>query len=101
MSEPTLLFGLRAPDGSSTICAHGVDGRVVLSLQLGDGEPVSARLTAEQACGLALALLAANLDAAAKLAQLMDQRVAQEIAAALLAPTALRALLAQTPAVDA
>ena len=96
MSEPQILFLSETPDGTAKIGVMQVPGAgpVILSLEV-DGQISVAKLSQEQAIGLAASILSVNVELLAKLAERFDQRTAQEIAAALLVPTAAAALLDQ------
>lgn len=91
-NEPTILF--LTDTGSAKLCAMQRPGAdpVVISIEI-DGAITAAKLPVEQAVALGASLLAANVEVLARFAERMDQRTAQQIAAALLVPTATRGLL--------
>ena len=94
MSEPVILFLTETPDGTAKVCAMQVPGAdpVVLTVEIGDALN-AAKLTREQAVGLALGLLAVNVAELVKFAERIPEQVAAELGVALLSAPAAAALL--------
>ena len=89
-----VLFSTSATDGARFVASR-LPGSAKLGLGIEDGERLAATtLDAEQACALALSILAAQLEALPAFAARVEEGLAMRIAAALLAPAAERGLLA-------
>ena len=84
MNADEILFGLKLDDDNSVVAAKAADGRFLLCCKTA-GVDGGGWLTAEQAAGLGLALLAHNLEAAGAVAAASDPESTIELALQLLA----------------
>lgn len=80
-----ILFATKIDDENIVMAAKAADGKFVLVCRT-DGVDNGAKLTAEQAAALGLALLAVNLDAAAALSAVSDPNTMIGLAMRILEP---------------
>lgn len=85
MDDDVILFGVRLDDENILVATKTADGRFLLGCRTA-GVDGGGRLSAEQAAGLGLALLARNLDAAAVLSAGSQPDLMVELAMRILSP---------------
>ena len=93
--QPLFLTEADTTRGRARVVALQAPGtdRIAIGIEFDDGTELGVMLNADQCVGLATQLLAANLEELPRIAAKLDEQIAKQIAASLLAPSVALSLL--------